>query len=119
MLSREANGVSPCWEAIFELADIWCEGVEADEYVEFLNRTLWDTLQVLEALPADGGGGGAGGGAGGGRGGGPAPPGPGRPARGGGGAGGGAGSCLSESPLSSTAPKLDDYPPWRHPPPRE
>eukprot|EP00854_Cymbomonas_tetramitiformis_P012913 gene12913-15263_t len=46
------------FEAIFELADVWCTSVEAQEYVEFLNRCLWDTIQVFNALQmaADGGG---------------------------------------------------------------
>jgi len=38
------------FEAIFELADVWCEGVEAQEYIDFLDRTLWDTYQVLQCL---------------------------------------------------------------------
>eukprot|EP00238_Polyblepharides_amylifera_P006334 CAMPEP_0196582476 /NCGR_PEP_ID=MMETSP1081-20130531/39034_1 /TAXON_ID=36882 /ORGANISM="Pyramimonas amylifera, Strain CCMP720" /LENGTH=267 /DNA_ID=CAMNT_0041903039 /DNA_START=32 /DNA_END=831 /DNA_ORIENTATION=- len=38
------------FDAIFELADIWCQTVEESEYVEFLNRTLWDTYQILSQL---------------------------------------------------------------------
>ncbi|XRB03206.1 hypothetical protein NFJ02_16g25600 [Pycnococcus provasolii] len=44
------------FEAVFELADVWVDSIDGDEYADFLERVLWDTSHVAalasEKLPS-------------------------------------------------------------------